>query len=205
VIDIVLYQDIMDLAEQNYNLFLNFRVKVKGVYSIKNSLYYERSRAYLKENLLDTSYRTIRKFYGSSVQNISETILDKFVLNNWNHNTGDLTNRDYAYYFYSNANTAALRCGDHQFLLLCDVVIGKHCLMNSLPELMTLSELNDNGYDSIFSPAKTNLVDISEQDYVSHDEAFLIYHPYQAIPVYLIEFEKRDIFENELGRITEVK
>ena len=87
-------------------------------------------------------------------------------------------------YFATDSSKSAQKIytGDSNKLLLCDVILGKSKTVNSADPSLSLKNIRDEGFDSVFAPRGSKA-----KGGVDNDE-FVIYDPDQALPRYIIHF-----------------
>jgi len=85
-------------------------------------------------------------------------------------------------YFATDSSKSAQYTKSSDKLLLCNVAIGNYKTVNSADKNIAYETLISEGYDSVYAPRDTKT-----SGGVLYDE-FVVYHPHQAIPKYVITF-----------------
>lgn len=197
--NIIEFSEVKDKTERFIDVRLPGRPRVTNITKIRVDKDILEERNGFLQTLYDPR-RTVMKFYGNSVDNISDVISSgRFFPSNKLHKkreTGDEKDKQkddneeifgtfgYGVYFTSDSNTSALHCGEKgRFLLYCEVNIGRSLEISKPEVMMGYNELTERGYDSLYI----------SRDAVGNEgieyEQFVVYHPFQARPVYLVEYE----------------
>jgi len=106
---------------------------------------------------------------------VEQAIIDKFPMTPGKFGTG--------VYFTSDATASAIRNINHNFLLYCEVAIGKYWTVDCSMEHLNFQEVRSRGYDSVFGQRGTQYTGGTEFD------EHVVFVPEQAVPVYLVEYE----------------
>eukprot|EP01126_Amoeba_proteus_P064795 TRINITY_DN9111_c0_g1_i5.p1 TRINITY_DN9111_c0_g1~~TRINITY_DN9111_c0_g1_i5.p1 ORF type:complete len:271 (-),score=50.90 TRINITY_DN9111_c0_g1_i5:227-1039(-) len=188
IVNIVESAEIQDLVEKLCDVDLGFKLVVKSVTRVKSEAE-TLARYHHHKDSLSNPNRTVRKFYGNTKEIISETIIRSgFSLSSHlTGNEGRLGSFGCGCYFTTNSNVGALHCGEVNsgHLLYCEVALGTFLATKKEINGLTAGELNEKGYESVYAGREFVSVDTGIEY-----EQFVIYHPFQAIPLYLIMFEK---------------
>lgn len=203
--DIVESFEIRDRAEKLIDANLGFKVGVKNVLKICTDAGALQEREEFIKTLFEPR-RKVMKFYGNSPAVLSDIIAtgrffpsDKvFRKRNDNGSKGQNEGKEeaegdeedkfglfgYGAYFTSASNASVCHCGKHgRFLLYCEVNIGKALEVTEVDPTMSYNELTERGYDSVYVPR-----DVVGKEGIFYEQ-FVVYHPFQALPLYLIEYE----------------
>ena len=90
-------------------------------------------------------------------------------------------------YFATDSSKSAQRIytkGSHK-LLLCNLLLGRSKVSKRADPTLNYQKIRQEGFDSVFAPRGTE-----ELGGVRNDE-FVVFHPSQALPVYIIHFSTR--------------
>lgn len=204
--NIIEFSEIKDKAEKFIDPNVPFRLRVKNITKIRLEAELLKER----EEYIQTMFnprRKVMKFYGNSIDTISDVIsTGRFFPSNklrkepqtGIENTNGERDDDilgcfgYGVYFTTDANASLLHCGKRgtttKYLLYCEVNIGNTLPVSEADVTFSYNELTERGYDSVYA----------SRDVVGNEgifyEQFVAYHPFQALPVYLIECE--EVFHN---------
>lgn len=181
VTDILEYNSIKDNVERfiqpDHGKFLN-------VISIDKIINLKLEEKFLKrqKTMIGYSQETTKlKFHGTNEDALMKIIEEGFQLPKVEGMYG------LGIYFATDSSKSAQYVGEKCKLLLCEVALGKSIVFKSANHSLNLEILTKMGYDSVYAPRNTQ-----DTSGVKFDE-FIIYHPYQAIPRYLIHYSEKKI------------
>jgi hypothetical protein len=174
--------DKIDLAEKLCHPSDEFTLKVNEIFQIVCPERHGAYQAY-KRNLRRPE-RIAMKFYGQDLWFIDQAIHSSFVASKMVGNK-ILGKYGAGIYFTTDASQSAVHSSQQdRYILLCEIAIGDYWTIHCPMQNLTLAEVGSFGYDSVYG-----LRNSEKHGGVQHDQ-FVIYHIHQALPLYLISYEK---------------
>lgn len=173
----------LDMCEKLCQPSDEFRLRVLNIYHVNAPNQYKNYQSYKRS--LENPDRTAVKFYGHDLYFIDHAIHTSFLLSKQvgNRLVGKF---GLGAYFTTDATQSAIHSSEHnRYLLLCEVALGTYWTIHCPMQHLNLDEVKAFKYDSVYGLRN------SEKHGGVKNDHFIVYHHYQAVPLYLIEYEKK--------------
>lgn len=171
-----------DMTEKLYQVSHEFKLRVENIYCIDAK---EQRRTYeIYKRNLKTDERIVTRFYGHDLYFVDHAIHTSFLLSKQVGNKM-LGKFGMGAYFTTDSTQSAIHSSEHnRYILLCEIALGAFWTIHCPMQHLNPQEIQMFGYDSVYG-----LRNSEKHGGVEHDQ-FVIYNIHQAVPLYLIVYEK---------------